>query len=40
MIDYPFTFALAIVATMPTVILFLLLQQYFVEGVQGFAIKG
>jgi len=40
MIDYPFTFALAIVATLPTVILFLLLQQYFVEGVQGFAIKG
>ena len=38
--DYPFAFALATVATVPTVLLFLRLQQYFVEGVQGFAIKG
>lgn len=40
MIDYPFTFALATVASLPTIILFLGLQNYFVEGVQGFAIKG
>jgi multiple sugar transport system permease protein len=40
MIDYPFTFALAIVASLPTILLFLGLQNYFVEGVQGFAIKG
>jgi multiple sugar transport system permease protein len=40
MIDYPFTFALAVVASLPTILLFLGLQNYFVEGVQGFAIKG
>jgi multiple sugar transport system permease protein len=39
-IDYPFAFALATVATLPTVLVFLFLQRYFVEGVQGFAIKG
>jgi multiple sugar transport system permease protein len=39
-IDYPFTFALAVVASLPTILLFLRLQAYFVEGVQGFAIKG
>jgi multiple sugar transport system permease protein len=38
--DYPFTFALATVAVLPLIILFLFLQNYFVEGVQGFAIKG
>jgi len=38
--DYPFAFALAIVSTLPTILLFLRLQSYFVEGVQGFAIKG
>jgi multiple sugar transport system permease protein len=38
--DYPFAFALAAMVTLPTIILFLLLQRYFVEGVQGFAIKG
>ncbi len=38
--DYPFTFALATVASMPTILLFLWLQDYFVEGVQGFALKG
>jgi multiple sugar transport system permease protein len=38
--DYPFAFALATLVTLPTVILFFLLQRYFVEGVQGFAIKG
>jgi multiple sugar transport system permease protein len=39
-IDYPFTFALAVVASLPTILLFLWLQDYFVEGVQGFALKG
>jgi len=38
--DYPFTFALAVVASLPTILLFLWLQDYFVEGVQGFALKG
>jgi putative chitobiose transport system permease protein len=39
-VDYPFAFALATVATLPTIALFLWLQSYFVEGVQGFALKG
>ncbi|MCB0079867.1 MAG: carbohydrate ABC transporter permease [Caldilineaceae bacterium] len=38
--DYPFAFTLATVATFPTVLIFLFLQRYFVEGVQGFALKG
>jgi multiple sugar transport system permease protein len=38
--DYPFAFTVATVATIPTVLLFLFLQRYFVEGVQGFALKG
>jgi multiple sugar transport system permease protein len=38
--DYPFLFALATCSIFPLVILFLVLQKYFVEGVQGFAIKG
>jgi multiple sugar transport system permease protein len=38
--DYPFSFALATVATLPLIILFLRLQRYFVEGVQGFALRG
>ncbi len=38
--DYPFLFALATCAILPLIILFLFLQKYFVEGVQGFAIKG
>ncbi len=38
--DYPFSFALATVAILPLVILFLRLQRYFVEGVQGFALRG
>lgn len=38
--DYPFSFALATVATVPLIILFLRLQSYFVEGVQGFALRG
>lgn len=39
-LDYPFAFALATLATVPMILLFLILQRYFVEGVQGFAIKG
>lgn len=39
-IDYPFAFTLATIAVLPTILLFLFLQRYFVEGVQGFAIKG
>jgi multiple sugar transport system permease protein len=38
-IDYPFAFALATLALIPTLLLFLFLQRYFVEGVQGFAVK-
>ena len=38
--DYPFAFALATIATFPTIAIFVFLQRYFVEGVQGFAIKG
>lgn len=38
--DYPFAFAMATLATFPTVMIFLFLQRYFVEGVQGFALKG
>ncbi|MCS7222835.1 MAG: carbohydrate ABC transporter permease [Anaerolineae bacterium] len=39
-VDYPFSFAMAVIATLPLILLFLALQRYFVEGVQGFAIKG
>lgn len=39
-IDYPFSFTMAVVATIPVVLLYLFLQSYFVEGVQGFALKG
>ncbi len=38
--NYPFVFTLATVALLPVVALFFWLQKYFVEGVQGFAIKG
>jgi multiple sugar transport system permease protein len=38
--DYPFAFTVATLATLPMVLLFLFLQRYFVEGVQGFALKG
>lgn len=38
--DYPFAFTLATVAALPTILIFLFLQRYFVEGVQGFALKG
>jgi len=39
-VDYPFAFALATLVSLPTILLFLRLQEYFVEGVQGFALKG
>jgi multiple sugar transport system permease protein len=39
-VDYPFQFAMAVVATIPLVLMFTGLQSYFVEGVQGFALKG
>lgn len=39
-VDYPFSFAMAVVATIPVIVLYLALQRHFVEGVQGFAIKG
>jgi multiple sugar transport system permease protein len=35
-----FIFTVATVATIPTVLLFLFFQRYFVQGVQGFGIKG
>lgn len=40
MIDYPTMFAVATIVTLPVVILFLLLQRYFVQGVAGFGLKG
>jgi multiple sugar transport system permease protein len=38
--DYPFAFALATIAILPLIVLFFRLQSYFVEGVQGFALRG
>ena len=38
--DYPFLFAMATFAILPLLIMYFALQRYFVEGVQGFAIKG
>jgi multiple sugar transport system permease protein len=38
--DYTFVFALATIAILPLVVLYLFMQRFFVEGVQGFAIKG
>lgn len=38
--DYTFVFALATIATLPLIALYLFMQRFFVEGVQGFAIKG
>jgi multiple sugar transport system permease protein len=39
-IDYPASFAIATFVTIPMIVMFFALQNYFVEGVQGFAIKG
>ena len=38
--DYPFAFTIATLMSLPTILLFIFLQRYFVEGMQGFAIKG
>jgi multiple sugar transport system permease protein len=38
--NYPYSFTVAAIATIPTVLLYLFFQRYFVEGIQGFAIKG
>lgn len=38
--NYPLTFTLATVLTVPTILMFLFLQRYFTEGVQGFGLKG
>ncbi len=38
--NYPLAFTVATLVTIPIIILFLLLQRYFVEGVQGFGLKG
>ena len=38
--DYPFLFAMATFAILPLLIIYFFLQRFFVEGVQGFAIKG
>jgi multiple sugar transport system permease protein len=37
---YGFQFAVGVLSIAPCILLFLFLQRYFVEGVQGFAIKG
>ncbi len=39
-VDYPASFAIATFVTIPMIVMFFCLQSYFVEGVQGFAIKG
>ncbi len=38
--NYPWAFTVATIATIPSVLVFLFFQRYFVEGAQGFAIKG
>lgn len=38
--SYPTAFTLGALATIPTIVLFLFLQRYFIEGVQGFGLKG
>jgi multiple sugar transport system permease protein len=38
--DYPWTFTIATLATLPMILMFFRLQRYFVEGSAGFAIKG
>ena len=37
---YGFQFTVGVLSIAPCILLFLFLQRYFVEGVQGFAIKG
>lgn len=38
--DYPRMFAVATIVTLPIMALFIILQRYFVQGVQGFGLKG
>ncbi|GCE51172.1 multiple sugar transport system permease protein [Thermosporothrix hazakensis] len=40
MLNYPLAFTLATLTTIPIVLLFLFLQRYFKEGVQGMGLKG
>lgn len=39
-VDFPRMFAVGTIVTLPIVTLFLVLQRYFVQGVQGFGLKG
>ena len=39
-LDYTWSFTVAVIATAPLIVMFLFLQRYFVEGAQGFSIKG
>lgn len=38
--DYTFVFALATFAILPLIVIYMFMQRFFVEGVQGFAVKG
>lgn len=38
--SYPAAFTLGVLATIPPIVLFLFLQRYFIQGVQGFGLKG
>lgn len=38
--DYTFVFALATFAILPLIVIYMTMQRFFVEGVQGFAVKG
>jgi multiple sugar transport system permease protein len=38
--DFPWALTVAVIATLPLILMFVFLQRYFVEGVQGFALKG
>lgn len=39
-VDQSWAFTVAVIATLPLVLMFLVLQRYFVQGVQGFSLKG
>lgn len=39
-VHHPWSFTVAVIATMPIIALYMYFQRYFVEGVSGFAIKG
>jgi multiple sugar transport system permease protein len=38
--NYPRMFAVATIVTLPIIVLFIVLQRYFVQGVQGMGLKG